>query len=162
MLATDRCSCARLEHRTQHCQVLHCPNTQVRECATALLHVAKREKIPIFPIGHVTKVRCCPPYWQANAQQVAEHAEQAVKHAAQQAVELRQAGTLALLWHLQSGEIAGPRVLEHVVDVVLYMEGERQQSYRLLRGIKNRYGATDEVWRPQKFLISTLSLRPPT
>lgn len=46
---------------------------------------------------------------------------------------------------MQSGEIAGPRVLEHVVDVVLYMEGERQQSYRLLRGIKNRYGATDEV-----------------
>jgi len=36
-------------------------------------------------------------------------------------------------------------VLEHVVDVVLYMEGERQQFYRLVRGIKNRYGATDEV-----------------
>ena len=35
------------------------------------------------------------------------------------------------------------------MDVVLYMEGERQQSYRLLRGIKNRYGATDEVGRPQ-------------
>lgn len=50
-----------------------------------------------------------------------------------------------LMWWSQSGEIAGPRVLEHVVDVVLYMEGERQQSYRLLRGIKNRYGATDEV-----------------
>lgn len=46
---------------------------------------------------------------------------------------------------VQSGEIAGPRVLEHVVDVVLYMEGERQQSYRLLRSIKNRYGASDEV-----------------
>ena len=45
----------------------------------------------------------------------------------------------------QSGDIAGPRVLEHVVDVVLYMEGERQQFYRLVRGIKNRYGATDEV-----------------
>ena len=45
----------------------------------------------------------------------------------------------------QSGDIAGPRVLEHVVDVVLYMEGERQQFYRLVRGIKNRYGATDEA-----------------
>ena len=49
------------------------------------------------------------------------------------------------MWCKQSGEIAGPRVLEHVVDVVLYMEGERQQFYRLVRGIKNRYGATDEV-----------------
>ena len=52
------------------------------------------------------------------------------------------------LFALQSGEIAGPRVLEHVVDVVLYMEGERQQFYRLVRGIKNRYGATDEASTP--------------
>ena len=73
--------------------------TQVRECATALLHVAKRERVPIFLVGHVTK----------------------------------------------TGDIAGPRVLEHIVDTVLYMEGERHQNFRLLRGIKNRYGATDEA-----------------
>lgn len=55
---------------------------------------------------------------------------------------------------LQSGEIAGPRVLEHIVDVVLYMEGERHQAFRLLRGIKNRYGATDEVRHlPPPFLL---------
>ena len=72
---------------------------QVRECTTALLHVAKRERVPIFLVGHVTK----------------------------------------------QGDIAGPRVLEHIVDTVLYMEGERQQTFRLIRGIKNRYGATDEV-----------------
>ena len=72
---------------------------QVRECATALLHVAKQNDIPVFLVGHVTK----------------------------------------------SGDIAGPRVLEHIVDVVLYMEGEKHQAYRLLRGIKNRHGATDEV-----------------
>ena len=60
---------------------------------------------------------------------------------------------------MQSGEIAGPRVLEHVVDVVLYMEGERQQSYRLLRGIKNRYGATDEAG-PCGCLVSCLSCVP--
>ena len=51
---------------------------QVRECATALLHIAKKYDIPIFLVGHVTK----------------------------------------------SGDIAGPKVLEHIVDVVLYMEGE--------------------------------------
>ncbi|BDA50962.1 DNA repair protein RadA [Coccomyxa sp. Obi] len=73
--------------------------SQVRECATALLHVAKRQGVPVFLVGHVTK----------------------------------------------AGDIAGPRVLEHIVDTVVYMEGERQQAFRLVRGIKNRYGPTDEV-----------------
>lgn len=72
---------------------------QVRECASALLQVAKRTGIPVFLVGHVTK----------------------------------------------SGDIAGPRVLEHIVDVVVYMEGGRQQSMRLVRCVKNRYGPTDEV-----------------
>ena len=45
----------------------------------------------------------------------------------------------------KDGAIAGPRVLEHMVDVVLYLEGERFHTYRLLRGVKNRFGATDEV-----------------
>lgn len=73
--------------------------TQVRECATALLQVAKRERIPVFLVGHVTK----------------------------------------------SGDLAGPRVLEHIVDTVVYMEGGRQQPVRLVRCMKNRYGSTDEV-----------------
>ncbi|MCS7002930.1 MAG: DNA repair protein RadA, partial [Dehalococcoidia bacterium] len=45
----------------------------------------------------------------------------------------------------KEGAIAGPRVLEHIVDCVLYLEGERFQSYRLLRSTKNRFGATHEV-----------------
>jgi DNA repair protein RadA/Sms len=45
----------------------------------------------------------------------------------------------------KSGTLAGPRVLEHVVDCVLYLEGERFHTYRLLRSVKNRFGATDEV-----------------
>ena len=73
--------------------------SQVRECATALLHAAKRSGAPVFLVGHVTK----------------------------------------------SGDIAGPRTLEHIVDVVLYLEGEALREYRLLRGVKNRYGATDEA-----------------
>ncbi|CAM6128724.1 unnamed protein product [Calypogeia fissa] len=72
---------------------------QVRECAAAMLRLAKQTNIPIFLVGHVTK----------------------------------------------TGDIAGPRVLEHIVDVVLYMEGERLQSHRLLRVVKNRYGSSDEV-----------------
>lgn len=67
---------------------------QVRECGTALVHVAKGSGIPIFIVGHVTK----------------------------------------------DGNIAGPKALEHIVDVVLYLEGERHQFYRILRGLKNRFG----------------------
>ena len=51
-----------------------------------------------------------------------------------------------LIGHVtKEGAIAGPRVLEHIVDTVLYLEGDRFQSYRLLRSTKNRFGATSEV-----------------
>ncbi|CAM8954277.1 unnamed protein product [Rhodiola kirilowii] len=51
-----------------------------------------------------------------------------------------------LIGHVtKSGDIAGPRVLEHIVDVVLYMEGEKCTSHRLLRSVKNRFGSTDEL-----------------
>eukprot|EP00963_Diacronema_lutheri_P009252 scaffold833_cov352-Pavlova_lutheri.AAC.9 len=73
--------------------------SQVRECATALLHASKHTGTSTFLVGHVTK----------------------------------------------SGDIAGPRVLEHIVDVVLHVEGDKVQCHRLLRGIKNRFGPTDEV-----------------
>ncbi len=51
-----------------------------------------------------------------------------------------------LIGHVtKSGEIAGPRVLEHLVDTVLYFEGDKQQNYRMVRVVKNRFGATDEI-----------------
>lgn len=53
---------------------------------------------------------------------------------------------ILLVGHVtKDGNVAGPRVLEHLVDVVLTFEGDRQTSLRMLRGIKNRFGATDEV-----------------
>jgi DNA repair protein RadA/Sms len=73
--------------------------TQVRECAAALLRLAKAQGTPTVLVGHVTK----------------------------------------------AGAIAGPRVLEHIVDTVLYLEGERYHAYRLLRSVKNRFGSTNEV-----------------
>lgn len=45
----------------------------------------------------------------------------------------------------KDGAIAGPRILEHMVDTVLYFEGNRQDSFRLLRSVKNRFGSTDEI-----------------
>jgi DNA repair protein RadA/Sms len=72
---------------------------QVRACTVKLLEVAKKNNIPIFIIGHVTK----------------------------------------------EGQVAGPKTLEHLVDTVLYLEGDRFHAYRLLRTVKNRFGGTDEV-----------------
>jgi DNA repair protein RadA/Sms len=45
----------------------------------------------------------------------------------------------------KDGAIAGPKVMEHIVDAVLYFEGERHQSYRILRAVKNRFGSTNEI-----------------
>ena len=53
---------------------------------------------------------------------------------------------LVLVGHVtKDGAIAGPRVLEHMVDAVLYFEGDRGHQFRILRGVKNRFGATDEI-----------------
>jgi DNA repair protein RadA/Sms len=73
--------------------------SQVRECTSALMQIAKRRNITLFIVGHVTK----------------------------------------------EGAIAGPKVLEHLVDTVLYFEGDRFASHRLLRSVKNRFGATHEL-----------------
>ena len=57
-----------------------------------------------------------------------------------------QAITTIIIGHVtKDGTIAGPRVLEHMVDTVLYLEGERFFSYRILRGVKNRFGSTNEL-----------------
>ncbi len=54
--------------------------------------------------------------------------------------------TTIIIGHVtKDGNIAGPRVLEHMVDTVLYLEGERYFSYRMLRGVKNRFGSTNEI-----------------
>lgn len=73
--------------------------SQVRECTSELMRIAKTNGIPIFIVGHVTK----------------------------------------------EGAIAGPRMLEHMVDAVLYFEGEQHHSHRILRGVKNRFGSTHEM-----------------
>lgn len=72
---------------------------QVRAVTSKLVEVAKKNKITIVVIGHVTK----------------------------------------------KGNVAGPRTLEHLVDVVLYLEGDRSHIFRVLRGAKNRFGSTSEV-----------------
>ena len=72
---------------------------QVRESAFRLLSAAKKQNIPLFLVGHVTK----------------------------------------------EGTVAGPAVLAHIVDTVLWFEGDKSLTLRLLRAVKNRFGPTDEV-----------------
>ncbi|MEM1286803.1 MAG: DNA repair protein RadA [Pseudomonadota bacterium] len=76
--------------------------------------------------GTVTQVRAC-------AQQIIRYAKQS-------------GACVVLVGHVtKDGQIAGPRVLEHMVDAVLYFEGDRTHHFRILRGVKNRFGATDEI-----------------
>lgn len=72
---------------------------QVRAATCAFMDIAKKEGIPVFIVGHVTK----------------------------------------------DGAIAGPKILEHMVDTVLYFEGSDDHSFRLLRAVKNRFGPTNEL-----------------
>ncbi|MBQ6162812.1 MAG: DNA repair protein RadA [Prevotella sp.] len=72
---------------------------QIRECAAALLRLAKTTGIPVILIGHINK----------------------------------------------EGTIAGPKILEHIVDTVIQFEGDQHYTYRILRAIKNRFGSTSEL-----------------
>ena len=73
--------------------------SQLRECTSGIIQIAKAKSVSFFLIGHITK----------------------------------------------EGMIAGPKVLEHMVDTVLQFEGERTHAYRILRAIKNRFGSTNEI-----------------
>lgn len=84
-----------------HADVASTPGsvTQIREAAMQFMNIAKRTGLPIFLVGHVTKV----------------------------------------------GSIAGPRIMEHMVDTVLYFEGDKSHIFRILRAVKNRFGSTNEI-----------------
>ncbi len=73
--------------------------TQIREAAMKFMKLAKTTGLPVFLVGHVTKV----------------------------------------------GAIAGPRIMEHMVDTVLYFEGDKTHVFRILRAVKNRFGSTNEI-----------------
>ena len=71
-----------------------------------------------------------------------------VRASAQELIHLakKRGFVLLIVGHVtKEGNIAGPRVLEHMVDTVLYFEGERGHQFRILRAVKNRFGATDEI-----------------
>ena len=73
--------------------------TQIKECTSILIKLAKSTGVPVLIVGHITK----------------------------------------------DGNIAGPKILEHMVDVVLHFEGDKQHQFRILRSKKNRFGSTNEI-----------------
>lgn len=84
----------------------------------------------------------------AEAVETAPGTVSQVRAASQSLVRFaKQAGSaLILVGHItKEGQIAGPKVVEHMVDTVLYFEGDRGHPFRLLRSVKNRFGATDEI-----------------
>lgn len=89
------------------------------------IQILYRNDLPSSP-GSVTQVRECTSLLMKTAKRL-------------------NVATLIIGHVTKSGEIAGPRILEHLVDTVLYFEGEKQQNLRLIRAIKNRFGPTDEI-----------------
>lgn len=68
-----------------------------------------------------------------------------------------------LIGHVtKEGAIAGPKVLEHMVDVVIYFEGEKNFAFRLLRGIKNRFGSTDEIGLMEMTALGLIEIQDPS
>ena len=141
---------------------------QIKMRATRLLHSIEGSHSPVIPdelllvtetnlsaiLEHVTRVKprllivdsiqtTYLPELESSAGSVTQ-----VRESASRLRELAKSSGLSvfLIGHVtKDGNIAGPRILEHIVDTVLYLEGDRFQSYRVLRSVKNRFGATSEV-----------------
>lgn len=75
-----------------------------------------------------------------NATQIRDAAVSFMKIAKEEGIAIFLVGHVT-----KEGSIAGPKILEHIVDTVLYFEGERRQAYRILRAVKNRFGSTNEI-----------------
>ncbi len=107
----------------------------------AVLATIERERPEVCVVDSVQTLHCRD--LSSGAGSVAQ-----VREVAAQVMELaKRLGTAALLvGHVtKEGALAGPRVLEHIVDCVLQFEGERERTYRTVRAVKNRFGSTDEV-----------------
>lgn len=106
-----------------------------------IMAIASKQKPKVMVIDSVqtinTQLLQSAP---GSVSQVRESAAQLIRFAKQSGI------TIYLVGHVnKDGELAGPRVLEHMVDTVLYFEGEKDNRFRMLRAIKNRFGAVNEL-----------------
>lgn len=107
----------------------------------AALEAAEEEELKLIILDSVQAVYC------QNSESAAGSVSQVRSAAAAMIEYARKHNTAAILvGHVtKEGMLAGPRVLEHMVDTVLYFEGERSTSFRILRAVKNRFGSTNEI-----------------
>jgi DNA repair protein RadA/Sms len=114
-------------------------------CETSLAHILAT--LEAGPPPDLIVVDSIQTLW-AEAIEAAPGTVSQVRAAAQALIRhAKHAGSaLLLVGHVtKDGQIAGPKVIEHMVDTVLYFEGDRGHTYRILRTVKNRFGATDEI-----------------
>ena len=114
-------------------------------CETSLAHILAT--LEAGPPPDLIVVDSIQTLW-AEAIEAAPGTVSQVRAAAQALIRhAKIAGSaLLLVGHVtKDGQIAGPKVIEHMVDTVLYFEGDRGHTYRILRAVKNRFGATDEI-----------------
>jgi DNA repair protein RadA/Sms len=114
-------------------------------CETSLAHILAT--LEAGPPPDLIVVDSIQTLW-AEAIEAAPGTVSQVRAAAQALIRhAKNAGSaLLLVGHVtKDGQIAGPKVIEHMVDTVLYFEGDRGHTYRILRAVKNRFGATDEI-----------------
>jgi DNA repair protein RadA/Sms len=114
-------------------------------CETSLAHILAT--LEAGPPPDLIVVDSIQTLW-AEAIEAAPGTVSQVRAAAQALIRhAKHAGSaLLLVGHVtKDGQIAGPKVIEHMVDTVLYFEGDRGHTYRILRAVKNRFGATDEI-----------------
>jgi DNA repair protein RadA/Sms len=114
-------------------------------CETSLAHILAT--LEAGPPPDLVVVDSIQTLW-AEAIEAAPGTVSQVRAAAQALIRhAKLAGSaLLLVGHVtKDGQIAGPKVIEHMVDTVLYFEGDRGHTYRILRAVKNRFGATDEI-----------------
>ncbi len=110
-------------------------------CVESIIATAAREKPRVMVVDSIQTVftdsiGSAP----GGVAQVRESAARLVRYAKQQGVAVLLVGHVT-----KEGALAGPRVLEHMVDTVLYFEGQQHDRYRLLRSVKNRFGAVNEL-----------------
>ena len=119
-------------------QVHLAASTNVNDILATLLsseppQVLVIDSIQTMYVDHISSAPGAVSQVRASAQELIQYAK-------------LQGVALILVGHVtKEGQIAGPRVLEHMVDVVLHFEGDHRHQFRLLRAVKNRFGATDEV-----------------
>jgi DNA repair protein RadA/Sms len=105
-------------------------NTHISECEPGVLVIDSVQTV------YSSELESAP----GSVSQLRETSSRLIQHAK------RTDTATFLIGHVtKDGAIAGPRVLEHMVDTVLYFEGDRGHSYRILRAVKNRFGSTDEI-----------------